>query len=367
MKVKVSIKGPNKNDEKRNFQIMNNINISSVTNTLQTDMNLHNKQNKISSQIKVQNRSLENLRLKENVIHSESLPEITNTLLSMGKYKIKFLIGYSLQSINLAYNRYKFKSIDHAVFIMGLDTDTGYYHHQFYLKKKEEDNEDYDKEDDVETDNKHTQSQCQINTDVCTICNDIKQKHYDYNSETIFEINRNTINNSIINETHNNLITNDDYKDLEELFKGKDLCSICYVNDLSENSIQLACDHIFCKECLKNYLEILIRDSKVDQIKCLQVGCKVELNGSIVKNHVNNEYFKKYLKFTKRLNFLENLKRGYVPCTFPDCEEWVGYKEGDDPFLECSLNHKFCAKCKEEWHKVKDCKNVNYIINLEKY
>jgi hypothetical protein len=177
---------------------------------------------------------------------------------------------------------------------MGLDTDTGYYHHQFYLKKKEEDNEDYDKEDDVETDNKHTQSQCQINTDVCTICNDIKQKHYDYNSETIFEINRNTINNSIINETHNNLITNDDYKDLkldgiqkkinerakinssyieqlEELFKGKDLCSICYVNDLSENSIQLACDHIFCKECLKNYLEILIRDSKVDQIKCLQV------------------------------------------------------------------------------------------------
>jgi hypothetical protein len=95
-------------------------------------------------------------------------------------------------------------------------------------------------------------------------------------------------------------------------------------------------------------------------MKCLQAGCKNIIPDNIIKENVAVDYFGKYVKFKRRSVFLENLKKGFIPCTAPDCEEWVGYRDGGDPFVECNEGHKFCAKCKEDWHKRQDCRNVHF-------
>lgn len=320
-----------------------------------------------------------NLKLTDNVANVETLPEITDKLV---------FLGYSLESINLAYNRYKFKSIEHALFIMGLDPETGYYHHQFYQRKKlSEEEEDEEEEEAPGEDTLGWPQKINKLNNLCVICRDVKEKHFDLYSDGA-QAPMTTFNNqSIFQETNNNLMGADEYKDfrhdtdviqkkmnqraridpsfiekLEIEFKDKNLCIICYAEELNEDSYPLPCGHVFCKSCIKHYLENLIHESKVENIKCLQAGCKNMIPENCIKDNVTQEDFLKLIRFKRRLGFIENLKKGYVPCTAPDCEQWVSYRDGNDPFVECSEGHQFCAKCKEAWHKRGDCRNVKKLF-----
>ena len=98
---------------------------------------------------------------------------------------------------------------------------------------------------------------------------------------------------------------------LEIEFNNKDLCIICYAQDLAKNSYRLPCGHSFCKDCIQHYLENLINDSKVENIKCLQAGCKNTIQENIIKELVKAEDYFKYIKFYKRAITLENLKKGF--------------------------------------------------------
>jgi hypothetical protein len=291
---------------------------------------------------------------------------------------------------------------------MGIDPDTGYYNHQYFEKEIVEDSGSPSGAITLNIlDNSNSVSKSKINNNndqsifgktavkLCVICKDVKEKHLSISAPQL--ANNNNINYQEY-ESNNNLVNNDEYRDmqrdmnavdninnsqnklgstnlistakqpkpidpsyiekLELEFKDKDLCIICYANELNEESYKLPCGHRFCRDCIKNYLVNKINESKVIDIKCLQAGCINIIPDGVIKENVNQLAFQKFIKYKKRAAYLENYRRGYVPCPSPDCEEWVSFREGMDPFVKCQFNHQFCARCQQGWHRRSPCRNV---------
>ena len=208
---------------------------------------------------------------------------------------------------------------------------------------------------------------------ICMLCRDTKSKHEELVfNEIIPKKNFDNSDNNLMCEESNyfktylnvrppaiavysNLIS-----EIEKDFNDKiNLCPICYAEEMSSgNCYTLQCGHVFCKNCVKNYLENLIKESRVIDIKCLQAGCVYKLSDNVINYIVSKDSYNKYLKFKKRQIYIKNINNGMIPCVFPNCEEWISYKEGDNTFLMCQLGHKFCAKCKKNWHKKEKCFNV---------
>jgi hypothetical protein len=193
--------------------------------------------------------------------------------------------------------------------------------------------------------------------------------HADNSSNHLVE--ESFIKSSIFNAKKNTaiIISPDLIEKLENQFKYVDnLCIICFSEELMEGtSYRLPCGHRFCNQCMKSYLENLINQAKVNEIKCLHPGCTKLINEKSVKDNVSNENFVKYLRFKKRQTYLLNLNNGLVPCVFPNCEEWLSYREGNNPFLICQYGHRFCAKCKQDWHRPGNCQNVIFFYIRESY
>lgn len=51
-------------------------------------------------------------------------------------------------------------------------------------------------------------------------------------------------------------------------------CKICFEPKLGAQSMRFkGCDHVYCKECLKSYFEIQIREGNVNQLSCPDAKC----------------------------------------------------------------------------------------------
>ena len=310
--------------------------------------------------------------------------------------------GYSMESIKYCYEKYKFDTIDKALNIIMKDSNTGKYNHNFFSISNYE--KLYGK---MTTDIPENERR-----NICLICKDIEKLHINYNeNESNLEIkdnlekkdnitynnnsylpllkNNNYMNNCFSelnkNESNDNInlgklkpresckssvpyiqininLINNIVKDLETK---KDLCLICYANELKENnSLKMECGHQFCFDCYKHYIKDKIENGIV-RIKCLMAGCLNIISDKIIKQFTTQELYRKYLKFKKRNLYAENMKKGLIPCIHPDCEEWIKYKDGDDPNVTCKEGHSFCAKCKQKQHKGKRCKLYARNINKD--
>jgi hypothetical protein len=63
-------------------------------------------------------------------------------------------------------------------------------------------------------------------------------------------------------------IKNSDFKlpnDIVQELENPNLCVICFANDTSKDpSVKFQCNHIFCLDCVKTYLEKNIENGKVN-------------------------------------------------------------------------------------------------------
>jgi hypothetical protein len=418
-------------------QNTNNVNSAKVTNPTKSQsfhflnfggVNQNKKQMSFHQTIK--NYAGSDLVLRENLNYNNDIyevPSIIRTLVNL---------GYSLESINMTQKRYKFKTLQQALNIMNIDETSGKYQHSFFPQTNNSNRKDggnFHNSSNSEIANMNTMTMndivkkpqandaeqfsinknCILNikniqNDLCIICNDIREKHFDY-GETIYDplelINvnqhdkynnsigsrnfsdnsgnfkeksahnlsdmssRNIYDSSTKNAENKNNINNL-VKKFEKDFLGKELCIICYENEVGGKKqtdvFHLECGHKFCTKCVNNYLTSLINEAKVVNIKCLQAGCQMSYTDEDIKSNVEPDIFEKFKKFKKRNSFLEKLQRGMIPCISPDCEEWVSFREGDNIFVKCELGHEFCALCKGKWHIGKQCQDVSFFNFLER-
>ena len=362
------------------------INLTKIPNKIianNPNFNIPLNKRSFNSNILILNKNNSGLN-KKKITNTKIIGKITQQLLNC---------GYSMECVKYCYEKYKFDSIDKAFNIIMKDTETGKYNHNFFSISTYE--KLYGKIiTDIEEKNRNH---------ICFICKDIKKYHIDYkendndlenkdftiknNSYLSLLKNKNYINNSfsLLNQNPekenlklSNLKSRDSCKScipfiqininlinniVKELESKQDLCLICYSNELKEeNSLKMECGHKFCFDCYKYYIKDKIENGIVN-IKCLMAGCINIIPDKIIKQFSTQDLYRKYIKFKKRNLYIENMKKGLIPCIHPDCEEWIKYKDGDDPNVTCKEGHSFCAKCKQKQHKGKRCKLYERKIN----
>jgi hypothetical protein len=314
------------------------------------EINENNRMNKYLYQEGLDSRKRTTLKLDENDSSFKDI-DIISKLLKM---------GYELDCLNRAYSKYKFKTIEQALLILNKDEEKDKFTHTFLDVKGKKN---------------------------CGICNNPKDSHLDYcNPE--YQIDNSGIplqcttfmnnTNHLVTEYQSNQplkslkiaapekpiikkLTIQKIRELEGDFNGKNLCLICFESELFPENIfrRNSCGHSVCMKCMKTYLGLRINESNIENIYCLHPGCKQVITDDEVRYCVDMQIYSKYKKFKRRLLYLNNKNKGFVPCPFPNCEEYVPLIS-DSINIICDIGHAFCSKCMERVHQG-DCSYVNLI------
>ena len=190
---------------------------------------------------------------------------------------------------------------------------------------------------------------------LCFICQKPRQNHLNFSSENLI-INDQTENN-ITNPTKNSdnskqessFISVNDDNILDE-------CKVCYdkINNEEKKLNQLKCGHLFCNSCWYEYLKNLIKEAKVDKIKCMENGCQKIISEDFILNHISDDenLISKYNKFKKRAEIIKDKEKKI--CPNPDCDSFL-QKSILTKYVECEYGHEYCFDCLNPPHGNKPC------------
>ena len=151
-------------------------------------------------------------------------------------------------------------------------------------------------------------------------------------------------------------------------------CEICSLELETDSSISVRCDHHFCYECWKTYLELKIESGETSAISCPAFNCSELVTMKVIEKVVSPEMNSKFLRNDIEL-FIES-NSCIKWCPFPSCSKAVYLSEcmlnlsdgqsyilaNMPPILpvshavECGSGHYFCWECKREAHSPCDCK-----------
>jgi E3 ubiquitin-protein ligase RNF14 len=60
-------------------------------------------------------------------------------------------------------------------------------------------------------------------------------------------------------------------------------CVICFETYSLSNSKSFGCTHLFCKNCLVEHLSVLIKEGRLDALKCPQPKCNTIASEQMIK------------------------------------------------------------------------------------
>jgi len=134
---------------------------------------------------------------------------------------------------------------------------------------------------------------------------------------------------------------------------GESECSICLTEYQKGDIINLCANqHHFCKTCLKQYLQNLINEFKIENMKCPQDGCRELFNKDLIQQILDEESFQKYE--AKLLAKITNKNTDVKICPKPGCSVPYNVHKGSK-FTTCECGTKICNNCNNFWHKGKNC------------
>ncbi|KAF7407221.1 hypothetical protein HZH66_001758 [Vespula vulgaris] len=132
-------------------------------------------------------------------------------------------------------------------------------------------------------------------------------------------------------------------------------CKICFTDKLGEHCIKfLPCSHIFCKNCISDYLEIKIKDGSVQNISCPEEKCTSEATPGQIKDLVSPEMFAKYDSIL--LNVTLDTMSDIIYCPRRHCQYPVS-RDLNEEMANCpACQYVFCVYCKMVYHGIEPCK-----------
>ncbi|XP_075712664.1 E3 ubiquitin-protein ligase RNF14-like [Rhinoderma darwinii] len=142
----------------------------------------------------------------------------------------------------------------------------------------------------------------------------------------------------------------------KKVFDGKPfLCNICFMEKLGGECTHFKdCQHVYCKNCLKDYFEIQIKDGQVHALNCPEPKCTSVATPAQVKHLVGEQLFNRYdrLLFQSSLDLMADV----IYCPRPSCQMPV-IKDPQETMGFCSVcQYAFCVLCKMTFHGVSPCK-----------
>ncbi|CAK9812758.1 E3 ubiquitin-protein ligase RNF14 [Anthophora quadrimaculata] len=163
------------------------------------------------------------------------------------------------------------------------------------------------------------------------------------------------------------LINYDKYQQKIEFENNYHVCTICFDYHCGKQCIKLRqCNHIYCKQCIQEYVAIKINENDVNNIVCADLNCNLNITFNEVKE-LCPELFLKYETFLLQMTI--KTMQNVILCPRKLCQCPV-IKNGDDPLAVCSeCDYPFCIYCYKLYHGVTPCimTNIASIQLIEEY
>ncbi|KAJ2139152.1 hypothetical protein IW139_000835 [Coemansia sp. RSA 353] len=148
-------------------------------------------------------------------------------------------------------------------------------------------------------------------------------------------------------------------------------CPICMEEQSGRHCMQLSCTHVFCLECLRGYLDVLIREGNISRMICPHADCQAPDAGTAISDSelaklVSNEQM-------TRIRRLRNQRRAetdstnFAMCARTGCNLVAQNDAKIERLCVCKCGFVFCRVCRCTWHGVNHCaiKDVGELV--EKY
>ncbi|XP_010769524.1 probable E3 ubiquitin-protein ligase RNF144A-A [Notothenia coriiceps] len=145
-------------------------------------------------------------------------------------------------------------------------------------------------------------------------------------------------------------------------------CKLCLGEfPLEQMTTITQCQCVFCTQCLKQYVELLIKEGLETAISCPDSACPKR--GHLLENEIEcmvaTEMMQRYKKLQFEREVLLDPCRTWCPSS--SCQAVCQLKEADSPALPqlvqcavCAL--EFCSACKANWHPGQACQEHNLPI-----
>ncbi|KAJ1857576.1 hypothetical protein GGH12_000760 [Coemansia sp. RSA 1822] len=148
-------------------------------------------------------------------------------------------------------------------------------------------------------------------------------------------------------------------------------CPICMEEQSGRYCMQLSCTHVFCIECLRGYLDVLVREGNILLMMCPHEECRASdevtaISDSELVKLLSNEQM-------VRIRRLRNQRRtetdstNYAMCARPGCNLVVRNDAQVDRLCVCKCGFTFCRTCRCTWHGVNRCEFKDVRELAEKY
>ncbi|KAK1134306.1 hypothetical protein K0M31_012083 [Melipona bicolor] len=149
------------------------------------------------------------------------------------------------------------------------------------------------------------------------------------------------------------LITYDKYEQKIEFESNHFLCIICFDEYCGKQCTKLKnCSHVYCKNCIQQYITMKIKENNVKDITCPNLSCNLDITRDEIKKFCP-ELFQKYENTL--LHITLNTMRDVIFCPRISCQ-YPLIKNDDDTLAICSkCDYTFCTYCNKVYHGVEPC------------
>lgn len=131
------------------------------------------------------------------------------------------------------------------------------------------------------------------------------------------------------------------------------LCRICETEKPPRDEVVVQpCEHVVCKECLKDYLVVVIGERQTN-ISCPYFRCQSVLIDEVISAAVTPEAYRKLVRFREAAELERNPLLRWCPKA--DCD---GYdvQTGEQRELKCrACGYSYCFDCSEAFHGDSPC------------
>ncbi|CAI2165145.1 6556_t:CDS:2 [Funneliformis geosporum] len=131
-------------------------------------------------------------------------------------------------------------------------------------------------------------------------------------------------------------------------------CGICLEEKHGDKCYRInSCQHVFCQICLREYFEILIREGSVIQVKCPDLGCKLQnkLTKEEMSEIVGPEMSQRYVDLLEKQKLETDPLVTYCPRKV--CQAPVKKDSSVEKLCVCTkCTFAFCWFCQRTWHGV---------------
>ncbi|KAJ8667146.1 hypothetical protein QAD02_008808 [Eretmocerus hayati] len=132
-------------------------------------------------------------------------------------------------------------------------------------------------------------------------------------------------------------------------------CGICFDTYVGKLCLKVdTCEHVFCKDCFAEFLQIKIKERNVMCIQCPAHDCRVILKSGQVQENCSSELFETYVKEVEESRLLRMRNLAYCPRKV--CQTPVIIKDGENLASCPACEYNFCPFCSKVYHGVMPCK-----------